>query len=276
MEELKTFEQVIGIQRYSNSTKRIYRFHIKNFLIFCRGKPAQDKILEYLFNLERYKPSSLNIAKYSIIYFFRNIMNQEIITKIPKIKREKLLPKTIDSDAIMKMVNITSNLKHKILIELLYSSGLRLGEVNKVQWTDLDFKNRLIFVKGKGNKERYTKLSERVIGDLMKYKEVRNAKGDNKNPYVFDSEQRPETHISKKTVQKVLENAARKLNLDVRVSPHKIRHSFATHSLENGIDSRFIQKMLGHSSSRTTEIYTQVTRNSLKNIESPLDVACRV
>ena len=176
----------------------------------------------------------------------------------------------------MKMINATANLKHKILIELLYSSGLRLGEIVKVRWEDLDSINKLVFIKGKGNKERYTKLSDKVTADLEDYRNVRDKMSNLGNPYVFDSEQRPETHISKKTVQKVLENTSKKLRLPMKVTPHRIRHSFATHSLENGTDSRYIQKMLGHSSSRTTEIYTQVTKNSLKNIESPLDVACRV
>ena len=226
--------------------------------------------------MDKYRPSSLNIAKYSIIYFFKNVLNQEVTIRIPKIKRERLLPKTVDSSAIMKMINATANLKHKILIELLYSSGLRLGEIVKVRWEDLDSINKLVFIKGKGNKERYTKLSDKVTADLEDYRNVRDKMSNLGNPYVFDSEQRPETHISKKTVQKVLENTSKKLRLPMKVTPHRIRHSFATHSLENGTDSRYIQKMLGHSSSRTTEIYTQVTKNSLKNIESPLDVACRV
>jgi len=268
MEDINKFNQLIEIQRYSESTKKIYKFHIKNFLKFCSGKPSQEQILNYLQSLKDYKPSSLNIAKYSIIYFFKNILEQEINVKIPMIKKEKLLPKVVDRDVIIDMIDITKNLKHKILIELLYSSGLRVGEIIKVKWVDLDYKNRLIFVKGKGNKERWAKLSNRVIENLKKYWEKRENK---KSYYVFDSFQRPHTHITIRTVQKVLLNKINKLKLNIKISPHKLRHSYATHSLENGIDSRYIQKLLGHSNIRTTERYLEVVKTDLSKIQSPLD-----
>lgn len=269
-EELKQFEETIGIQRYSIATSKTYKFHIKNFLRFSCGKPSQDKIKPYLYHLSNYKPSSLNIAKYSILYFFKNILNQEINVNIPNIKKEKLLPRTINRNIIKNMINITTNLKHKVLIELIYSSGLRLGEIVKVRWDDLDFDNKLVFVKGKGNKERYAKLSNLVIEDLKKYKQERTNK---ENIYIFDSLYRPFTHISKRTVQQIIKNAIKKLKLNIKISPHCLRHSYATHSLENGIDSRYIQKLLGHSNIRTTERYLEVTKTNLANIQSPLDVA---
>ena len=272
MDDIDKFNQLIEIQRYSSSTKKVYTFHIKNFLKYCNGKPKQDKILNYLQSLKNYKPSSLNIAKYSIIYFFRNVLKQDIVIDIPEIKREKLLPKVIDRDVIIRMINATKNLKHKILIELLYSSGLRLGEIVKVRWVDLDYKNGLIFTKGKGNKERHTKLSNRVMEDLKKYEKKRD---NEESLYVFDSQARPNNHICKTTVQKVLKNIAKKLNLNIKVFPHAMRHSFATHSLENGVDSRYIQKMLGHADRRTTDRYLEVTKTSLSNIRSPLDDAVK-
>lgn len=270
MEQLKQFEETIGIQRYSMSTSKTYRFHIKNFLKYCEGKPNQEKIKPYLFKLKKYKPSSLNTAKYSIIYLFEKVLNQEINIKIPDIKREHLLPRTIDRETIKKMIEITSNLKHKILIKFLYGSGLRLGEIVKVKWVDLDYNARLVLIKGKGSKERYTKIPDSIIEDLKKYEQERNNK---QNIYIFDSLYRPYTHISKRTVQQVLKNAIKKLGLNIKISPHKLRHSYATHSLENGIDSRYIQKLLGHSNIRTTERYMEVTKTNLSNIKSPLDIA---
>lgn len=268
MQEINKLNQYMEIQRYSNSTKSIYKFHIKKFLKFCGGKPSQDKILGYLSTLEKYKPSSLNIAKYAIIYFFKNILEQKISVNIPIIKKEKLLPKIIDRSVIIKMIQITKNLKHKILIELLYSSGLRLSEIAKVKWNDLDYDNRMVFVKGKGSKERWAKLSNCVIEDLKKYYSERYNKN---NEYVFDSLQRPNTHISTRTVQKVLLNNIRKTDLKIKISPHKLRHSYATHSLEDGVDSRYIQKLLGHSNIRTTEMYLAVMKNDLAKIPSPMD-----
>ena len=269
-QELKQFEETIGIQRYSIATSKTYRFHIKNFLKFCSGKPAQDRIKPYLYHLSKYKPSSLNTAKYSILYFFKDILNQEINVNIPVIKKEKLLPRTVNRDIIKKIIDVTTNLKHKILIKFLYGSGLRLGEIVKVRWNELDFENKLVLVKGKGNKERFAKIPNNIIEDLKKYEQERDNK---KSVYIFDSLYRPYTHISKRTVQQVIKNAIKKLKLDIKVSPHCLRHSYATHSLENGIDSRYIQKLLGHSNIRTTERYMEVTKTNLANIQSPLDVA---
>ncbi len=274
MQQIEKFDQLIEIQRYSNSTKKIYRFHIKKFLKFCNGKPEQDKILDYLQSLKSYKASSLNIAKYSIIYFFNNILNQEIIIKIPKIKREQLLPKVIDKDIIIKMIDVTKNLKHKILIELLYSSGLRLGEIVKVRWEDIDFENRIIRVNyGKGNKDRNSILSERVVRDLVIY---RNKRYNKDNPFVFDSLQRPHTHICKRTVEAVIDNAKKKLGINYPVFPHMMRHSLATHLVEKDVNLRKIQSLLGHSNLNTTQIYTKVAKNDLINIKNPLDIVSRV
>ena len=268
MQPIEKFNQFANVQRCSNSTKTIYKFHIKNFLKFCNGKPNQDKILDYLESLGKYKPSSLNIAKYSIIYFFKNILKQKIKIDVPEVTKERLLPKVIDRDIIIKMINITKNLKHRILIELLYSSGLRVGEIIKVKWSDLDCKNKMVFVKGKGNKERWAKLSNCVIKDLDKYHKERF---NQKSEFVFDSMYKPETHISTRTVQNILKDKIKKLGLNINIHPHMLRHSYATHSLERGVDSRYIQQLLGHNNIRTTEKYLLVMKNNLANIPSPMD-----
>ena len=167
----------------------------------------------------------------------------------------------------IKLIKNTTNLKHRILIELLYSSGLRLSEVVKVKWSELDFVNNVVRVNNsKGNKDRLTILSNVVIQHLIDFKDI----SPNKE-YVFYSSARPHTHISKKTVQKILEHASKKAKLGFRVTPHQLRHSFATHSLEEGTDIRNIQAMLGHSSPKTTMIYTKVTKRNLTKLTSPLD-----
>ena len=120
---------------------------------------------------------------------------------------------------------------------------------------------------GKGRKDRITILSDFVIPHLMDLKESKPSNND----YVFHSQARPNNHISKKTFQKILENASRKLGLDCIVTPYQLRHSFATHSLEDGTDIRHIQELMGHSSTKTTEIYTKVTKQRLLQIRSPLD-----
>lgn len=271
MKQIQKLQQIMNIECKSQATKKIYNFHINSFIKFCNNDVKQEKILEYLNNLivnKRYKPSSLNLAKYSLIYYFTNIINQQIQIYIPQIKKEKLLPKVVLTNIIQQIIEGTTNFKHKILIELLYSSGLRLGEIVVVKWTDLDFINNTIFIKGKGNKERISKLSEVVSDHLKSYYNIRCNKH---NPYVFVSQQRQDTHISKKTVQMVLKNVCKKLNIKINISPHMLRHSFATHLTDKNIDIRVIQELLGHSSPKTTMIYTQVSKARLIDVISPLD-----
>lgn len=267
---IKKFQQIIEVECYSKTTIKAYRFHIEKFIQIYGENPSQDNIIRYLHNLKlrKFKPATLNIVKASLIFYFKKVLKQEINTEIPKIIREKALPRPVNRGLIEKMIINTSNLKHRIVIELIYSSGIRLAELVKLKWENLDIVAKVLRVNaGKGNKDRLTILSNSVIKHLLDYKEQRINK---ENIYIFDSQARPHTHISKKTVQKIFENACAKAKID-RVTPHQLRHSFATHSLEKGTDIRNIQSMLGHSSPKTTMIYTQVTKTNLSKIESPMD-----
>lgn len=265
------FQDLIAIQCYSKATKKIYEFHVINFLKMFPN-PLQENILDYLKYLitaKKYNPSSLNLAKYSLIYYFKDVLQQKIVVYIPKIKRAKSLPKVIDKEIIFRMIGITKNLKHKIVLEMLYSSGIRLGEIIKSEWEDVDFQNKLLRINnGKGNKDRYTILSNKVIDDLKKYREERYNK---QSIYIFDSLQRPHTHISGKTIQKIVKNVLKKLGINLKVSPHNFRHSFATNLVEKDVNIRKIQSMLGHSNLNTTNLYTRVAKNDLLNIKNPMD-----
>jgi len=275
MELINKFKQNVEIQCYSQATKKAYIYHIKNFLKFYHDNLKQENIVKHLFYLrtrKNYSPSYLNVVRASLIYFFENSLNQTITIKIPSIKREKSLPKPVEREIILKLISSTENIKHKILIELLYSSGLRLAEVVKVKWEDIDLINKTIRVnKGKGSKDRISILSNEVIKHLF----ILNDLKIKDNKYVFFSNARLNTHISKKTVQKVLENASKKSKIGFIVTPHQLRHSFATHSLENGTDIRIIQSLLGHASPKTTMIYTKVTKRNLSKISNPLDLTIK-
>jgi len=230
--------------------------------------------LQYLVKVRHYNASSLNLAKYALIYYFKEVLQQKIIVYIPTIKRARTLPIVIDNQIILQLIDVTKNLKHKIVIELLYSSGVRLGEIIKLKWEDFDFENKLIRINnGKGNKDRISILSQRVIDDLKKYKTERY---NQQNPYVLDSLQRPNTYLSKKTIQKILDNARKKLGLKYKISPHRLRNSLATHLVEKDVNLRKIQTLLGHSNLNTTQIYTRVAKNDLINIQNPLDDASKV
>lgn len=263
-------QQTMNIECKSQSTKDIYQFHINNFLKVY-PEPKQGDILTYLNMLvteKRYKPSSLNLAKYALIYYFTNILHQQITIFIPKIKREKTLPKVVSKDIILKMIDVLPNLKHKIIVELLYSSGLRLNELLHLKWQDLDFNNRLVRVnKGKGNKDRFSILSQRVADDLLEYKKKRT----DSNDFIFVSDFNCYKLLSDRTIGQVLKNACKKLKLHYNITPHQMRHSLATHLTDADVNIRKIQTLLGHSNLNTTKIYTQVSKNNLINIQNPLD-----
>lgn len=268
-QEIKSFSQYIEVQCYSEATKRAYLFHIRKFLRYY-PHPIQDNILRHLIYLKNngYSASSLAIARAALIYFFEKIKHEKVIVDIPIPKRPKQLPKPVNREVIIKLLNATSNLKHRTLIEFLYSSGTRLSETHRMKWQDIDLINGFIRINhGKGNKDRLSILSKRLTNHLIDLKKI----SPQNNPYVFFSSQYPTTHISKKTVQKVLENASRKAKLDVIVTPHQLRHSFATHLIENGNDIRYVQELLGHTSIKTTQRYTLVTKQHLRKIQSPLD-----
>lgn len=200
----------------------------------------------------------------AIRFFFLEVLDSPIKLKdIPLMKKEKTLPKTISKEKIKIIINNCDNIKHRLVIKFLYSSGLRLSELINLKRKDIDFDNNLIFIRlGKGSKDRVTLLSPNLKDDLLKYYSF----SEFKTEYIFEGRK---GKYSKKSVQKILERLGKKIG--TKIHPHMLRHSFATHLLEQGTDIRYIQKLLGHSSSSTTEIYTHVANKDLKNIKSPLD-----
>jgi integrase/recombinase XerD len=163
-------------------------------------------------------------------------------------------------------LNSLENEKHRAILFLVYSAGLRVGEVVNLRVDDIDSKRMLVHVRqGKGAKDRYTILSKAALEQLRIY-----AKKYKPETWLFPGGNN-EGHLTTRTVEKIFENACNKINLTIKATVHTLRHSFATHLLERGTDLRYIQELLGHSSSKTTEIYTHVTEKSLSKIESPLD-----
>lgn len=165
-----------------------------------------------------------------------------------------------------RILNATSNIKHKAILMLMYSGGLRVGEVVKLKPGDIDPNRKLIHIRGsKGRKDRYTLLSNTVIDVLRKYwKRYRPQK------WLFEGAKKG-VHLSTRTADKIFRNACKKAGINKGVSFHSLRHSFATHLLESGTDLRYIQELLGHAHSKTTEIYTLVSRKNLGKIISPID-----
>jgi len=175
------------------------------------------------------------------------------------------LPKVISMVEVSSIIKNTSNIKHRCIVSLLYSAGLRRSELLNLKLNDIDSKRMVILVKNaKGNKDRLTILSRSVLIDLRIYfKECRPKK------WLFESP--TGTNYSNTSVNSILKKCAKKVGIKVRVYPHILRHSFATHLLEAGTDLRYIQTLLGHKSSKTTEIYTHVATNTFLIIKNPLD-----
>jgi len=191
---------------------------------------------------------------------------QNICIDLERPKKEKKLPEILSKNEISKLLKAVKNLKHKAILYLVYSAGLRVGEVVKLKPTDIDSDRMLIpIIQGKGKKDRYTILSETALSILRQYVKVYKPEH-----WLFPG-QHPDKHLTERSVQKVFDNARIDAKIRKNVSVHNLRHSFATHLLEGGVNLRYIQELLGHSSSKTTEIYTHVTQKNLSNIISPLD-----
>ncbi|WP_345742810.1 tyrosine-type recombinase/integrase [Aquimarina aggregata] len=185
---------------------------------------------------------------------------------IERSRKEQKLPSILAKEDILRMIDLTKNLKHKCIISLLYSSGLRRSELLNLQLTDIDSKNMLIKVRqAKGNRDRYTVLNQSVLDNLRKYYKIYKPK-----LYLFEANE-VERKYSTTSVLKVVKQAAKKAKITQSVHPHMLRHSFATHLLEEGIDLRYIQVLLGHNSSKTTEIYTHVAIKKFKNLKDLLN-----
>jgi integrase/recombinase XerD len=181
-------------------------------------------------------------------------------------KKEDKLPNILGQKEVIRILYVVDNKKHRALLFLIYSSGLRVGEVVRLQLKDLDLERRTLHIRqGKGKKDRMTVLSHSAIEVVQQY--IFQTKPEN---WLFPG-QYPNKHLSERTVQKVFEAAVKTAKVKKDVSVHSLRHSFATHLLEDGIDIRYIQELFGHQSTRTTEIYTHVAVKDIRRISSPLD-----
>ena len=265
-EYLNELQNLCKLRGYSQQTKKSYLFHVNSFLKFCDKSSLNltpESVKCYLLSRD-ISVNTSRLAYASLKFFFVEILNvKEFTERVPIKKKTKQLPKVISRESIKKMLEIVSDLKHKIIIELLYSSGLRLSELLNLKRKDLDFDRNVILVQqGKGAKDRITLMSEYLKIDLLKYYN----KYEFKTEYVVEGR---DGKYTKKSVQKVLEELGKKVG--IKLTPHMLRHSFATHLLEDGTDIRYIQKLLGHSDIRTTEIYTRVSNRDLSKIKSPLD-----
>lgn len=270
---LEKLEIELKLRGFSDITINTYMRHNRSFLDYVKKSDAEigeDDIksyLAYIINDKKVKPASSSLTLSALKFYYKEILEKEIFRRIKTPKSEKKIPIVLTKDEIKRLLSVTKNFKHKLILELMYSSGLRVSEVVKMKVNDLDLDEKMgKVISGKGRKDRHIILSDVMISSLRNYLE--NRKDDSE--YVFPGKKHD--HLSIRMAQKLIKNSAKKAEIKKRVFCHALRSSFATHLLENGTDIRIIQELLGHSNLSTTERYTKVSTEQLKKVKSPLDV----
>ena len=246
-----------------------YVYHNKKFLEFAKKKPHQvtnEDVRKYLLhlNMNSAKPTTIRLAISALTKYYRKIMKRNIMKDFSRSRLPKKIVKTLKREEIIKMIEVTTNSKHRLLIELIYSAGLRVGEAVRIRKEDiLEKENGAIIRQGKGKKDRFVKLSDRFLNDYSDYQV---------SDYLFESSYNKGKHISIRTAELIIINAAKKAGVEKNVYPHMLRASYATHLLNNGVPLHDISALLGHSNIETTrKAYINMDTRRFENIKSPLD-----
>ena len=267
------YREKLSIKRYSPNTMKTYLNCFKEFINYYSSIELSDikeehikQYLLYLIEAKKVSSSYQNQMINSIKFYYEQVLGKERkFYYIDRPFKEHKLPSVLSIEEVKKIIAQIENIKHKCMILLLYSAGLRISELIHLKLGDIDSKRMLIHVKSaKGQKDRMALLSEKVLIYLREYFLVYKPRD-----YLFEGQMGGA--YATRSVQEIFQRACAKAGIKKKASLHTLRHSFATHLLENGTDLRYIQVLLGHSSSKTTEIYTHITRKGMENIKSPLD-----
>jgi integrase/recombinase XerD len=262
------------LKRYSENTKRTYITAFGDFINYYKTKPldqiSEQEIKDYLLYLvEKRKVSASfqNQVINAIKFYYEKILGWEKIPflYIERPFKEQNLPTVLSEEEVQRVIKSVENLKHKTILLTIYSAGLRISELVNLRIKDIDTDRKSIFVKdAKGKKDRRTLLSEKLVNYLNEYL-------PRYKPRFWLFEGQEGGQYSDSSISKIFHAACEAAGIQKKASVHTLRHSFATHMLEGGADLRYIQELLGHSSSKTTEIYTHITRKGIENLKSPLD-----
>ncbi|MEW7292890.1 tyrosine-type recombinase/integrase [Aquimarina sp. 2304DJ70-9] len=263
----------LELKKYAFNTCKVYISHFEKFINyyshFSLIEISEKEIREYIQYLIRKQNSNscINQSINSIKFYYEVVLGMpNRFYSIERPIKEKRLPDILAKEDIIKMIEVTTNLKHKCIISMLYSSGLRRSELLNLKIEDIDSKRLLIKLQqAKGNHDRYTVLNKSVLISLREY-----YKAYKPRIYLFEGPT-PGHRYSASSILKVIKKASQKASIKKKVHPHMLRHSFATHLLEEGTDLRYIQALLGHKSSTTTEIYTHVAIKSFTGVKDLLN-----
>ena len=257
----------------SDNTIRAYGHAM---LTFLRSKDfmnpeslSQKEVIRHLGGMMKQglSASTAHTLINALQFYYRNVLGFEYYElKLPRPKNEKKLPLVLSEQECIDIFSVIGFPKHKILIMLAYGTGIRVGELVQLRWADVFFDEHKIHIKsGKGKKDRIVMLPYSVVAALQSYRSL-----NNKSEWVFAGQYKGEPY-SASSVRQVMKRAVEAVGLEKKATPHTLRHCFATHLLEAGTDLRFIQALLGHSSIKTTTIYTHLTKKGTERIISPLD-----
>ncbi len=270
--ELSEYNRLLRLKNYSSGTISTYNYCFEKFLDHFKGKNiselTKDQITEFLYIESQkglsygYQNQIINAIKF---YYEKVLGRKRDFYDIPRAKRPHKLPVVFSEEEIVILLGQVKNLKHKCILYLIYSGGLRISEAVKMKIADIDSTRNIIVIRGgKGKKDRTTLLSQKVLELLRQYyKEYRPKE------YLFEGETGGQYSV--KSIQNIFNKALESSGIKKNATVHTLRHSFATHLLERGTDLRYIQDLLGHESSKTTEIYTHITKKGKDKIASPLD-----
>lgn len=262
------------LKGYSPNTQSAYVNHIKKYVEYFNKSPDRlgieeiKQYLHYLIIIKKVSKSYVNSAYSALRFLYETTLKREWnIKEIPRVKKSKKLPVILSVSEVEQIFTETNNLKHKAILMTIYAAGLRVSEVANLRISDIDSKNMQIRIRqGKGEKDRYTILSYenlKILRDYWKYYQTKE--------WLFPGNP-PDRPISTRSIQKIFKNAKDKAGIKKDATVHTLRHCFATHLLESGVDIYHIQHLLGHTNPKTTSIYIHLTRKDVLNIKSPLDL----
>lgn len=266
-------KQNMELKGFSPKTQQSYLLCVKQFAQYYSQSPENlgnsevKDFLSYLIKEKHASSSRVNQTYSALKFLYEKTLDRKwIMKKIPRVKKEKKLPTVLDREEVNTLFSVIHNLKHLSILMITYSSGLRISETAHLKVTDIDTKRMLVKVQGKGAKERYTLLSQVTLETLRDYWKYYHPK-----EWLFPGNP-PTKPISASSIQRIFKKAKHLSKITKAATPHTLRHCFATHLLEAGVDLHHVQLLLGHTSPKTTTIYLHVKRKDLARIISPLDL----
>jgi integrase/recombinase XerD len=263
----------LKVKRYSPNTQKVYLDFLKSFFHFhCKDPESLDSqdvrpFIEALVD-RGLSTSSQNQAINAIKFYFEKVLHREVEHYYFDRPRKRFkLPVVLTPEEVKKLLGSCNNLKHEMILTVIYSLGLRAGELLNLKLTDFDKYRKCVHIRhGKGNKDRIVPVPEKLFNGLREYYLVFRPK-----IYLFEGQRGPGTPYSNRSIQAILKRALIKAQVKKRITTHSLRHSYATHLMNNHIDLRTIQALLGHNSLKTTQIYTHLTDKDILATPSPLD-----